>query len=120
MVELRPRPLSLQAAMLVGVEQAVEVEARGPLVLGLQDGLGVVQSDPPDVLGELAVGSHQILCGGAQLTVCRVDLLDERVVGHRRLPPRLWPLYHRSGLLTGLGSRPSRGNTTVVTTNGED
>src|SRR3712207_5398508 len=72
--------------MLVGVEQAVEVEARSPLVLCLKNGLGVVQADPPDVLGELAVGSHQILCGGAQPTVCRVNLLDERVVGHRRLP----------------------------------
>src|SRR5215212_11220160 len=50
-VELRPRSVGLQAAMLLGVEQAVEVEARRPLVPGLQDGLGVVQADPPDVLG---------------------------------------------------------------------
>ena len=49
--------------MLLGVEQAVEVEARRPLVLGLEDGLGVVQADPPDVLGELAVGSRQVLRG---------------------------------------------------------
>src|SRR5215207_1005831 len=94
--------------MLLGVEQAVEVEARCPLVLGLQNSLSIVQADPSDVLGELAVGSHQILCGGAQPTVGRVNLFDERVVGHRRLPPRLWRLYHRSGLLADLGSHPSR------------
>jgi hypothetical protein len=34
-VELRPCPVGLQAAMLLGVEQAVEVEARCSLVLGL-------------------------------------------------------------------------------------
>jgi hypothetical protein len=34
-VEFRPRPDALQAAMLLGVQQAVEVEARCPLVLGL-------------------------------------------------------------------------------------
>src|SRR5919199_62228 len=69
--------------MLLGVEQAIEIEARCPLVLCLQDGLGVVQADPPDVLGELAVGSHQILCGGAKPTVGHVNLLDECAVGHR-------------------------------------
>jgi hypothetical protein len=37
--------------MLLGVQQAVEVEACCPLVPGLQDGLGVIQADPPDVLG---------------------------------------------------------------------
>src|SRR5919112_2745480 len=84
-VEIRPRPDVLQASMLLGVEQAVDVEGRCPLVLGLQDSLSIVQADPPDVLGELAVGSHQILCGGAQPTVGRVNLLDERVVSHRRL-----------------------------------
>jgi hypothetical protein len=51
-VELRPHPGSLQAAMIVSVEQAVEVKARRPLVLRLQDRLGVVQADPADVLGE--------------------------------------------------------------------
>jgi hypothetical protein len=30
-------PIGLQAAVLVGAEQASEVEARRPLVLGLQD-----------------------------------------------------------------------------------
>src|SRR5215218_7187244 len=49
----------------------------------LQDRLGVIKSDPPYVLGELAVGSRQVLRGGAQLTVCRVDLHYECVVGHR-------------------------------------
>src|SRR5215217_2278620 len=99
-VELRPRPDALQAAMLLGVEQAVEIEARCPLVLSLQDGLGIVQADPPNILGELAVGSHQFLGGGAKQTVGRVNLFDERVVGHRRFPPRLWRLCHRSGPLT--------------------
>jgi hypothetical protein len=84
-VELRPCPDVLQAAVLVGVEQAVEVEARRPLVLGLKDRLGVVKADPPYVLGELAVGSGQILRCGAQLTVCRVDLLDQRIIVYRRL-----------------------------------
>jgi hypothetical protein len=84
-VEFRPRPDVLQAAVLVGVEQAVEVEARCPLVLGLKDRLGVVKADPPYVLGKLTVGSCQILRCGAQLTVCRVDLLDERIVIYRRL-----------------------------------
>src|SRR5215218_10871126 len=69
--------------MFVGVEQAVEIEARCPLVLCFQDGLGVVHADPPDVLCELTVGSHQILCGVAQPTVRRVNLLDECAVGHR-------------------------------------
>src|SRR3712207_4500948 len=105
--------------MLIGVEQAVEVEARGPLVLGLQDSLGVVQADPPDVLGELSVGSHQILCGGAQPTVCRVNLLDERVVGHRRLPSP--PPVSLPSIRTPHRSRftPQPGNTTVVTPNSE-
>ena len=58
-VELRPRPVVLQVAMLLGVEQAFEVEARRPLVPGLQDGLGIVQADPPYVLGKLTVGSRQ-------------------------------------------------------------
>jgi len=78
-VELRPRPVVLQAAMLLGVEQAVEVEARRPLVPGLQDGLSVIQADPPDMLGKLTVGSRQVLRGGAKPLVCCVDLLDESV-----------------------------------------
>jgi hypothetical protein len=71
--------------MLVGVEQSVEVEARRPLVLGLQDSLGVVQADPPDVLGERAVGFCQGFRCGAQPAVRPVDLLDQCVVGYRRL-----------------------------------
>jgi hypothetical protein len=43
-VELRPRPVGLQAAMRLGVEQAVEVEARCSLVLGSQDGLCVASA----------------------------------------------------------------------------
>src|SRR5215217_2896796 len=43
-VELRPCPVGLQAAMLLVVEQAVEVEARCSLVLGLQDGLCVASA----------------------------------------------------------------------------
>jgi hypothetical protein len=53
-VEISSRSVGLQASMLVGVEQAVEVEARRPPVLGLQDSLCIVQADPPEVLGELA------------------------------------------------------------------
>src|SRR5919112_1203196 len=30
------------------------------------DSLSIVQADPLDILDELVVGSHQILCGGAQ------------------------------------------------------
>src|SRR5215210_5573932 len=84
-VEIRPRPDVLKASMLVGVEQAVEVEARCPLVPGLQNRLGVVQAYSPSVLGQLAVGACQVLRGDAQPTVRRIDLLDERVVDHRRL-----------------------------------
>jgi hypothetical protein len=75
-VELRPRPPGLQAAVLGGVEQPLEVEARRPLVFGPQDRLGVIQADPPDVLGEVAVGSDQVFRGGAQPMVRRFDLLD--------------------------------------------
>ena len=50
----------------------MEVETRCLIVLGLQDDLGVVQTNPPDVLGELAVSSNQLLRGGAQSTVRRV------------------------------------------------
>jgi hypothetical protein len=84
-VELCPRPGVLQAAVLVGVEQAVQVEARRPLVLRLQNRLGVVQADPPDVLGERAVGARQGFRGGTQPTVRFVDLLDQRLVGRCRL-----------------------------------
>src|SRR5215203_5907751 len=71
--------------MLLGVEQAVEVQARRPLVLCLQDSLGVIKSDPPYVLGELTVDACQVFRGSAQLKVCRVDLLDQRIVVNRRL-----------------------------------
>jgi hypothetical protein len=50
--------------MLAGVEQAVEVEASRPLVLGLEVRLGVVLAYPPCVLGELAVRSVRVLRGG--------------------------------------------------------
>jgi len=84
-VELCPRPDVLHASMLLGVEQTIEVEARRPLVLALKDRLGIIKSDPLDVLGELAVCACQILHCGAQPTVHRVNLLDERIVGHRCL-----------------------------------
>ena len=71
--------------MLVGVQQAVEVEASGPLVLRLQDSLGIVQTDPPDVLDERAVGPRQVLRGGPQTPVRLVDLLDQRLVTNYRL-----------------------------------
>src|SRR5919107_505513 len=80
-VEIRSRPDALQAAMLSGVEQAVEVEAGRPLVLGLQDSLCIVQADPPDVLGELAVGAYQLFRSGAQPPVGCIYLFDERVLG---------------------------------------
>jgi hypothetical protein len=41
-VEIGSPSVGLQAAILVGVEQAVEVEARCPLVLCFKDRLGVV------------------------------------------------------------------------------
>ena len=87
-VELRPRLGGLQAAVLIGVEQTVEVEARRPLVLRLQDRLGVVQADPPDVLGELAVGARQGFRRGDQPAVGRGYLLYQRVVVRRPSPPR--------------------------------
>jgi hypothetical protein len=37
--------------VLVGVKQTVEVEARRPLVLRLQDRLSVLQANLPDILG---------------------------------------------------------------------
>ena len=82
MIELRPRPVGLQATVLVGVEQAVEVEARRPLVLRLQDSLGVVQTNPPDVLGERAVGARQGFRCITQPTVSYVDLLYQCIVGY--------------------------------------
>jgi hypothetical protein len=71
--------------MLIGVQQAVEVEASGPLVLRLQDSLGIVQTDPPDVLDEQAVGPRQVLRGDPQTPVRLVDLLDQRLVTNYRL-----------------------------------
>jgi hypothetical protein len=84
-VELSSRSVGLQTQMLVGVEQAFEVEARCPLVLGLKNRLGVIQAYSQDVLGQLAVGACQFLRGGAQPTVRYIDLFDERVVDQRRL-----------------------------------
>ena len=75
--EIGPRPICLQAPMLVGVEQAVEVETRRPLVPGLQYRLGIIKAYSPDVLGQLAVGACQVLRGGAKPAVRRIDLLDE-------------------------------------------
>src|SRR5215210_4432337 len=92
-VELRPRPVGLQAAMLLSIKQAVEVEAGSSLVLGLEDGLGVVQADPPNMLCELTVGVRQLLRSGIQTTVRRVNLLDECVIGHWCL--RLRPVHLR-------------------------
>src|SRR5215208_2626861 len=108
-VELRPRPVVFQAAALLGVKQAVQVEARCPLVLGLNKGLGVIKSDPPDVLGQLAVCARKVLRCGAQLTVCGVNLLDERVFDHRRLLSSTpacspWPVLRRSPLALVPGS----------------
>jgi hypothetical protein len=94
-VEFRPRPDVLQAAVLVGVEQAVEVEARCPLVLCLKDRLGVVKADPPYVLGELTVGSCQILRGGAQLTVCQLISSINASLFIGVSSPRLWPVRLR-------------------------
>ena len=88
LVELGPRPVGLQVAVLVGVEQAVEVEARRPLVFRLQNSLGVVQPDPPNVLGELAVGARQGFRRGDQPAVGRGYLLYQRVVVRRPSPPR--------------------------------
>src|SRR5215217_8220110 len=116
-------------SMLLGVEQAVEIEARCPLVLGLQDRLSVIQADPPDVLGQLAVSACQILRGCLKPTVRRVNLLDERVVGHRhrfsstlacspspvlrQSPPALAPCYPElsprlSSSLTSAGTSSRR------------
>ncbi|HEX2739532.1 MAG TPA: hypothetical protein VHM69_03735 [Rubrobacter sp.] len=100
-VEISPPPVGLQASMLVGVEQAVEVEACRPLILGLKDCLGVIQANLPNVPGKLAVGCGQFLRGGAQPTVRCVDLLDERVAGYECL----------------LSSTP--GNSTIVPTNND-
>jgi hypothetical protein len=105
--------------MFVGVEQAVEIEARRSLVLCLQDSLCIVQPDPLDVLGELTVGAYQLFRSDAQPPVGCVDLFDERVVGYRRfLPSSLVPL---PSFRIPHGSRfvPQPGNTTVVTTNGK-
>ena len=82
-VELGPRPVGVQATVLVGVEQAVEVEAGRPLVFCLEYRLGVVQPDPPDVPGELAVGARQGFRRGVQPAVGFVYLLDQRVVVRR-------------------------------------
>ncbi len=82
-VELRPRQVGLEEPVLFCIEQAVEVEAGGPLVLGLQDRLRVLQADPPDVLGERAVGAGQGLRRGAQPAVGGVYLPYQRVAFRR-------------------------------------
>ena len=84
-VKLRPRSIGLQTTMLPGVEQTIEIKARRSLVLRLQDRLGVVQADPPNVLGERAVSTRQSFCSVTQPTVCFVDLLDQSVFDNWRL-----------------------------------
>src|SRR5829696_7149785 len=99
-VEFGSRPVGLQAAMVVGVEQDFQVEARSPLVLCFQDRLRVIESNPSDVLGQLAVGPRQFVRGGAQPKVRRINLLDKRVALHRRLlssTPVSLPLVLSSG-----------------------
>jgi len=59
-VELGSPSVSLQAPMLLGVEQAIEVETHSPPVLCLQNRLGVIQAYSQDVLGQLAVGACQV------------------------------------------------------------
>ena len=66
-------------AVLAGIEQTVDVEVGRSLVPGLQDGLGVVQADPPDVLRELAVGS--IVLRDVQAYVSRPGRLPEPLLG---------------------------------------
>ena len=92
LVELRPGPVGVQAAVLVCVEQAVEVEAGRPLVFGLQDRLGVVQPDPADMLCQGAVGACQSFRRGVQTTVGRVYLLYESVAVRRPSSPRPPPV----------------------------
>ena len=87
LVELGPGPLGVQAAVLVCVEQAVEVEARSPLVFRLQDRLGVVQPDPPDVLCQRAIGASQGFRRGFQSPVGRLYLPYQRVVVRRPSSP---------------------------------
>ena len=60
------------------------------------------------MLGELAVGSGQILRCGAQLTVCRVDLLDQRIVVYRRLlDSGLFAFASVAAVAPGVGPRRS-------------
>lgn len=82
-VELSPRPVGVEATVLVRVEQAVEVEAGRPLVLRLEDRLGVVQPDPPDMLGKLAIRARQDFRSRVQPAVRFVYLPDQRVVVRR-------------------------------------
>jgi hypothetical protein len=100
--EFRPLPGILQVAVLVGVEQAVEVEASRPLVFGLQNCLSVIQADPTDVPSERAVGTRQVLRGDAQSTVSSVDLLDQRLV----VRCRLLSSDVRLAVPTALGQKP--------------
>jgi hypothetical protein len=72
-----------------------------------QDGLGVVQPNPPDVLSELTVSFDKILCQATQPRVPElISVSVSLVVGVS--PTRLRRLHRRSGSLAGLGSRPSR------------
>ena len=82
-----------------------------------QDGLGVIQPNPPDVLSELTVSFDKILCQATQPTV--PELISVSVsLSCRRLPystaassPSIWT--PRESRFT-----PQPGNTTVLTTNG--
>ena len=85
-IQLRPRALGVEAPVLFGVEQAVEVEGRRPLVFGLQDRLRVLQADFSYVLGERTVGAGQGLRRGLQPAVGGVYLPYERVAFRRPSP----------------------------------
>jgi hypothetical protein len=82
-----------------------------------QDGLGVIQPNPPDVLSELTVSFDKILCQATQPTV--PELISVSVsLSCRRLPystaassPSIWT--PRESRFT-----PQPGNTTVLSTNG--
>jgi hypothetical protein len=71
-----------------------------------QDGLGVVQPNPPDVLSELTVSFERILCQATQPTVPElISVSVSLVVGVS--PTRLRRLHRRSGPLAGLCSPPA-------------
>jgi hypothetical protein len=101
-VEFSFRSVVLQASMLIGVEQAVEVEARCPLVLCLQDSLGVVQPDPLDLRGQLTVGACQISVAAFSRRYAELisSMSASLVIGITS--PRLWSA-RLPGVATGVG-----------------